>query len=143
MSDGFVIEGLDQFHRQLLTFTKNKFPRAAEAWCEGLAMRLMERVASLTPIDTNRLQNSFITASMGQSDEDAYFERIGRGGNVAVLAGSNVDYADHVNTGHKKKNGEWWEGYHYFDDAWDEFEAEAADWLADRLEELFSESGLS
>ncbi|KIV55406.1 hypothetical protein [Aneurinibacillus migulanus] len=84
MADGFVIKGLDS--RQLLAFTKNKFPRAVEAWCEGLAMRFMEWVACRY----NRLQNSFITASMVQSDEDAYFERIGRGGNVAVLAGSNV-----------------------------------------------------
>lgn len=147
MADGFVIEGLDQLHRQMLTFVKNKFPRAIEAWCEGLAMRLMERVADLAPVREDpgggRLRNSYITASMGQSDEDAYFERVGHGGDVAVLVGSNVEYADYVNTGHKLRNGAWWEGYHYFDDAWDEFEAEAANWLADRLEELFSESGLS
>ncbi|MED0679699.1 HK97 gp10 family phage protein [Aneurinibacillus thermoaerophilus] len=140
MADGFVIEGLDQMHRQMLAFVRNNFPRAAEAWCEGLAMRLMERVASLAPVDKGRLRNAFITASMGQSNEDAFFDKIGRGGNVTILAGSNVSYADHVNTGHKLRNGEWWEGYHYFDDAWDEFEAEAIDWLADRLEELFNAS---
>lgn len=61
MSDGFVIEGLDRLHRQMLTFVKNKFPRAIEAWCEGLAMRLMERVADLAPFVKIQVADAYET----------------------------------------------------------------------------------
>lgn len=138
-SDGFVIEGLDELHKKMLNLAKKEFPDFCEAAAEALSMQLMKRVAELAPVDENRLRSSFETAASGLESNDAVFEKSGKDGNIEVLAGSNVPYADHVNTGHKLRNGQWWEGYHYFDDAYDELEAQASKWLADRLDELFGE----
>lgn len=133
MTDGFFIEGLDELHRNMLELAQKEFPDFCEAAAEALSMQLMKRTAELSPVDQNRLRASFETAATGASNDDAVFERNG----MEVLVGSNVEYADYVNTGHKLRNGEWWEGYHYFDDAFDELQSQAAEWLAERLEELF------
>lgn len=138
-NDGFIIEGLDELHKKMLNLAKKEFPDFCEAAAEALSMQLMKRVAELAPVDEQRLRSSFEMAAGGFVNDDAVFEKSKKGAGIEILAGSNVEYADYVNTGHKLRDGSWWEGYHYFDDAYDELEAQAAKWLADRLDELFGE----
>ena len=55
-----------------------------------------------------RLLNSF-----NRGNDDCIFEL--NQNNLVLKIGSNVEYAAEVNNGHKLRNGQWWEGYHYFD----------------------------
>ena len=138
-SDGFHIEGLEGFYNDLLRIATKECPEAVEAWGEAIAMQFMKRVAENANVDGGRLRASFEAAGDGISGEDStYIKNVSSDG-VDIVAGSNVEYADHVNTGHKLNDDDetWWEGSHYFDDAYDEVKQEIPRWLTERLKELF------
>ncbi|WP_110113264.1 HK97 gp10 family phage protein [Bacillus sp. CGMCC 1.16541] len=150
MEDGFRITGLDELTRRLIDIVTRDYPLHARAWAEALAMRYMELVAELAPVDTARLKNSILSAAAASPNSDAVFETSASGGDVSVIVGTNVEYAEHVEYGHAtrgnagigeeagKEAGVWVDGFHFFADAWDTFEPEAKQWLQDRIEELFA-----
>ncbi|MEK4636884.1 HK97 gp10 family phage protein [Bacillus sp. FSL W8-0519] len=149
---GFILEGFDEWMLQIKSVINQKLPKLLELWAEALALQLMNMVVEKTPVDTEALRNSFISAGAGVDGDGAVFLKVGMGEGVEIVVGSNIEYAEYVEAGHRtrksgmsreaaKKAGKWVEGAHMLEDSWHEFEPEALRWLEDRVGEIMNELG--
>ncbi|EOV9528863.1 HK97 gp10 family phage protein [Bacillus cytotoxicus] len=149
---GFVLEGLDAWMLHMKNVINRQLPRLLEVWCEALALELMTRVAEKTPVDTEALRNSFLSAGAGVDGNGSVYLKTKMGNGVEIIVGSNLEYAEYVEAGHRtrhsgmsreaaKKAGKWVEGAHMLEDSWHEFEPEALRWLEDRVGEIMNEIG--
>ncbi|UTG85110.1 HK97 gp10 family phage protein [Bacillus paranthracis] len=152
MEGGFVLEGFDEWMQQMRSVVHGKIPQMLELWAEALALQLMSMVVEKTPVDTEALRNSFLSAGMGVNGDGSVFLKAGIGDGIEIVVGSNLFYAEYVEAGHRKRNsgksreeakesGDWVEGAHMLEDSWHEFEPEALRWLEDRVGEIMNELG--
>ncbi|QEK11692.1 HK97 gp10 family phage protein [Crassaminicella thermophila] len=91
---GFRINGLDSFERALLETIKVKFPQEIEKELQRLALDLEGTIKRRTPVDTGRLRGSFTTGRVKKIGGEWYIE-----------VGTNVEYAEHIEYGHRTANG--------------------------------------
>lgn len=115
MSDAEIrIEGLTKFKMSLLKAGRLDFAKAIEEWLQAIGVDFLrvvrDEVIRLEVVDTRALLNSF-----KKRRKTNVFKKLDKG--LGLEIGTNLEYASFVNTGHKLRNGEWWEGYHYFDNA--------------------------
>ncbi|MGM7428568.1 HK97 gp10 family phage protein [Bacillus pacificus] len=153
MEGGFVLEGFDEWMHQMKSVIQGRLPRMLELWAEALALQLMSMVVEKTPVgETEALRNSFLSAGMGVDGNGSVFLKAGMGNGIEIIVGSNIEYAEYVEAGHRTRNsgmsreaakeaGKWVEGAHMLEDSWHEFEPEALRWLEDRVGEIMNELG--
>lgn len=152
MEGGFVLEGFDDWMKQMKSVIRGKLPKLLELWAEALALQLMSMVAEKTPVNQGALRNSFLSAGAGVDGDGSVFLKVGMKGGVEIVVGSNLEYAEYVEAGHRTRNsgtsretakgaGKWVEGAHMLEDSWHEFEPEALNWLEDRVGEVMNELG--
>lgn len=121
MEGGFVLEGFDEWMQQMRSVVHGKIPQMLELWAEALALQLMSMVVEKTPVDTEALRNSFLSAGMGVNGDGSVFLKAGIGDGIEIVVGSNLFYAEYVEAGHRKRNsgksreeakesGDWVEG---------------------------------
>lgn len=103
---------LKKFVKALDNAANRDLKRQYNVWLEAVGMEFLgvvqDEIIRLGVVDTRRLLNSF-----NRGNEDCIFEL--NQSKLILKIGSNVEYAAYVNDGHKLPNGQWWEGYHYFD----------------------------
>ncbi|HDR3524188.1 HK97 gp10 family phage protein [Bacillus pacificus] len=149
---GFTLDGFDQWMLQMISVINRELPKLLEVWAEALALQLMTMVAEKTPVDQGALRNSFLSAGAGVDGDGAVCLKVGMGNGIEIVVGSNLEYAEYVEAGHRtrnsgmsreaaKKAGKWVEGAHMLEDSWHEFEPEALRWLEDRVGEVMNELG--
>lgn len=149
---GFTLEGFDEWMQHMIRVVNQQLPRLLELWCEALALQLMTMVAEKTPVDQGALRNSFTSAGAGVDGDGSVYLKTTTGDGVEIIVGSNIEYAQYVETGHRtrgsgldydaaKQAGKWVEGAHMLEDSWHEFEPEALRWLEDRVGEVMNAVG--
>lgn len=152
MEGGFILEGFDEWMQQMKSVIQGRLPKMLELWAEALALQLMSMVAEKTPVDKGALRNSFLSAGAGVNGDGSVFLKVGMGEGIEIVVGSNLEYAEYVEAGHRtrrsgmsreaaKEAGKWVEGAHMLEDSWHEFEPEALRWLEDRVGEIMNELG--
>ena len=106
------IRGLSAFRRRLKAATNGELHDKYNVWLEAMGMQFLDvvqdEIIRLGVVDTRRLLNSF-----DKSDSGCVFNITNNG--LTLKVGTNVQYAQWVNDGHKLRGHGWWEGYHYFD----------------------------
>lgn len=106
------IQELKKFAKRLEDAANKDLKRQYNVWLEAIGMEFLgivhDQIIRLGVVDTRRLLNSF-----SRGNEDCVFEL--NQAKLVLKIGTNVEYAAEVNDGHKLRNGQWWEGYHYFD----------------------------
>lgn len=110
--------GFDRAIRKLNNAGGKEFQRRMELLLEKQGFDFLDTVQnyiiSMGVVDTRRLLNSF-----DKGNEDNIWEKVD--GGLDLKVGTNVYYAWYVNSGHRLRNGKWWDGEPYWDNAVKEF----------------------
>jgi len=113
------LDGIQEFMQALDQAARGDFKKEVEKWLNDIGADFLrvvqDEVIRLKVVDTRLLLNSF-----NKGDTNNVFKKLSSG--LGIEVGTIVKYAEYVNTGHKLRNGAWWEGYHYFDNAKVQFE---------------------
>lgn len=94
----FIIEGLDEAEQALTEMIERDYPEAFKNIVIQIAWELQGRVKEHTPVDTSYLQDRWFVGDLIKTGTTYYIEVY-----------NNVEYALHVEEGHRKrrnKNGE-------------------------------------
>jgi len=111
MADLIVDFGEWQEFVDVLSSAGLDFKKEAKIFLEGIGIEFLRRVQEQIEIKDN-IETSLLIESFSVGNENNFWDEYG---NLKIEVGSTIKYADWVNTGHHLKNGEWWEGSHYFD----------------------------
>lgn len=128
----FDLSEIEAFFNRMDRAARGEFKKAVEVWLDAIGVDFLrvvqDEVIRLEVVDTRLLLNSF-----HKGNPNSVWKKLERG--LGLQLGSNIKYSDFVNTGHKLKNGQWWEGYHYFDNAKVMFEDIFNEALENKLQE--------
>lgn len=96
----FNYSGMEELFGQVQALQKHheKFIRD---FLMEMGMRCLAETKRRTPVDTNELRKNWELS-------DVFMQ----GNNLCIEIYNNTDYASYVEHGHRKRNDEWWEGYH-------------------------------
>jgi hypothetical protein len=109
----FEVDRLDEWQAWLNGLENGRVDSMKDRILRTAGLRVQEYLTDLTPAQTSRLRGS-----MSQGHPDNVYE-MQVGGKSYVIVGTNVEYAEHVNDGHKQQKGrfipgEWSSGtFHY------------------------------
>lgn len=110
----FNIDELIEFEETLRKAGREQFAEALREWLKATGVDFLrvvqDEIIRLEVVDTRLLLNSFQNGHPNTIMKEL-FDGFG------IEAGTRLSYSLYVNDGHKLKNGMWWEGYHYFDNA--------------------------
>lgn len=130
----FDISELQAFFNRLERASNGEFAREVQRWLDAIGVDFLrvvqDEIIRLEVVDTRALLNSFKARNRPGHN---IFRKLSNG--LGIECGSNLDYASYVNDGHNLRNGEWWEGYHYFDNAKFIFEDIFKEALENKLQE--------
>ena len=101
MNTEYSFDGLDDFDKALAEIIEKKYPKEFKQMIVNAAYMLEEKVKGLTPEDTGNLLLSWMVGKVIKSG-DIY--------SIEVL--TNVEYAPHVEHGHRAANGKFVKGAH-------------------------------
>lgn len=128
----FDFSEIERFYQKIDELADGKFKKELETWLYAIGVDFLrvvqDEIIRLEIVDTRLLLNSF---QPGRRSARNVLKKLHKG--LGIEAGTNVEYAQFVNDGHKtrqgkgkgksKENGKKWvEGRHYFDIAVKKYE---------------------
>ncbi len=96
-----VIEGLDEFEKNLSKMIEQDYPKEFEQMVIQVAVDLQSAVQDKTPVKTSHLQENWFVGDI-----------VKRGNDYIIEVYNNVEYVEPVEHGHRTKNGGFVDGAH-------------------------------
>lgn len=91
--------GVKELQNEFISIIKKDYPKYATDLLNEMANRTLNRVKKKTPVDTGQLRRSWQIGSIYKKSGDYFVEVF-----------TDVDYAQHMEYGHKLRNGRWQKG---------------------------------
>ena len=90
----YRFDGLDEWEKRLSEIIESRYPEEFRRMVIDLAGQLEGRVKGRTPVDTSRLKNAWRIGDIRKRGSEYYIEVY-----------NNVEYAEPVEHGHRKRGG--------------------------------------
>lgn len=127
-----VIEGLDEFEKKLVQIISHDYPREFEQMVIQVANDLRTATADITPVATSHLQENWFVGELVKRGNDYYIEVY-----------NNVEYAEHVEYGHRTKSGGFVEGAHMMELSVELLKIQLPSYLRDWLSDFINKHDLN
>lgn len=124
----YRFDDLDKMDKHLAQMIEQEYPAEFKALVVQIAYELQGKVKEKTPVKTNRLRNSWTVGKIQKRGDEYYIEVY-----------TNVDYAGHVEDGHRKRGGRGFvKGRHMMELSLEELNDRLPAYLQNWLKEFIS-----
>lgn len=127
-----VIDGLDEFEKQLTKMIEHDYPREFEKMVIQIATDLQSSVQDLTRVDTSWLQQQWFLGDLVKKGHTYYIELY-----------NNVEYVEPQEYGFRTRNGGFVEGAHMMEISVELLKMKLPAYLKDWLSDFINKHDLS
>lgn len=123
--------GFDELEKKLLNILTVQYPEEIQKKLKQIALSAQTSIAYNTPVDTGNLKRSWTISEPKHIN-----------GEWTIEVGSNLEYAPHLEYGHKTPSGGFVQGYHMVEISVKQLEQQLPSDLKDWLQSLMRELSL-